>query len=94
MNILNENVNHSITFEELFSCIPHEKVFMLKKLLSKVKNVFKDEHNKYKITLPHLINFVVRKKEFTEDDKDLLIILQKKLREFKKKGSDLYIKMK
>ncbi len=88
------DLNKTISFEELISCIPEDKIIILKTLILKAQHILRDENKRYGITLPHLINFLVRNEEFSDAHRDLLIILQKKLREFKKKDSNLYIEIK
>jgi hypothetical protein len=88
------DLNKIISFEELISCVPEDKIIMLRKLFLKAQNILRDEKKRYGITIPHLINFLVRNGEFSDAHRDLLIILQKKLREFEKKDSNLYIEIK
>ncbi len=80
-----------IEYKELISDIPVNKIKILEELVSKAKlnNLNKNKHNR--ITLPHLINLLVRQEEYSNEHNELLAILQKKMRDFDKKGSNLYI---
>jgi hypothetical protein len=81
-----------IEYEDLISNIPPNKLKILENLIIKAKKSIIDNKERKKITLPHLINLLVRNNEYSDDHNGLLAILQKKMRDFDKKGSNLYIR--
>lgn len=88
------NLNKKIAYEKLISCIPEDKLFLFKNLFHKAQQILEEVEKVDGITLPHLINFLVREKEFSDENRDLLIILQNILRTLKTKDSTLYIEKK
>lgn len=81
-----------IEYKDLISNIPSDKLEILEDLVMRAEHRIIDEKECKKITLPHLINLLVRHCEYSDAHNELLAILQKKMRDFNKKGSNLYIR--
>jgi len=82
-----------IEYEDLIADIPKNNLKILENLISTAKTRIIENKEHKKITLPLLINLLVRHCEYSDEHNELLAILQKKMREFDKKGSNLYIQI-